>query len=183
MRFGKIFTDAPRHDRPISFGAKEMCEICSACVTGCPSKAIPDGAPTAERYNRSNLQGVTKWSIDGERCFSYWTKINDCSICVRVCPFTRDYTSAKNRSGRLAGSPLRRLALWLDRRKGEALGVKLQRGGPHHQNELINPASQSSSNDRMLWLSSLFSDISIAQRAVHSRSRVAPNRRARGRPR
>ena len=43
--------------------------------------------------------------------------------------------------------------------RGEALGVKLQRGGPHHQNELINPASQSSSNDRMLWLSSLFSDL------------------------
>jgi hypothetical protein len=38
---------------------------------------------------------------------------------VRVCPFTRDYTSAKNRFWlRLAGSPLRRLALWLDRRKG-----------------------------------------------------------------
>ena len=46
VRFGKIFTDAPlAHDRPISFGVKEMCEICSACVTGCPSKAIPDGAP------------------------------------------------------------------------------------------------------------------------------------------
>ena len=121
VRFGKIFTDAPlAHDRPISFGVKEMCEICSACVTGCPSKAIPDGAPTAERHNRSNLQGVTKWSIDGERCFSYWTKINnDCSICVRVCPFTRDYTSARNRFWlRLAGSPLRRLALWLDRRQG-----------------------------------------------------------------
>ncbi|NDH75208.1 MAG: 4Fe-4S dicluster domain-containing protein [Actinobacteria bacterium] len=121
VRFGKIFTDAPlAHDRPISFGVREMCEICNACSKGCPSKAIPDGPPTTERHNRSNLVGVKKWTIDGERCFAYWTRINsDCSICVRVCPFTRDYTRRRNRAWlRLAGSRLRRLALWLDRREG-----------------------------------------------------------------
>ena len=97
-----------------------MCEICNACSKGCPSKAIPDGPPTTERHNRSNLVGVKKWTIDGERCFAYWTRINsDCSICVRVCPFTRDYTRRRNRAWlRLAGSRLRRLALWLDRREG-----------------------------------------------------------------
>ncbi len=121
VRFGKIFTDAPlAHDRPISFGVREMCEICNACSKGCPSKAIPDGPPTTDRHNRSNLIGVEKWTIDGEKCFAYWSRINsDCSVCVRVCPYTRDYTQRRNRAWlRLADSPLRRLALWLHRREG-----------------------------------------------------------------
>lgn len=121
VRFGKIFTDLPlAHDRPISFGVKEMCGICNACSKGCPSKAIPDGPPTDQLHNRSNLVGVTKWSIDGEKCFNYWTRVNsDCSVCVRVCPYTRDYTKPLNRAWlRLSNSPLRRAALWFDRRQG-----------------------------------------------------------------
>lgn len=120
VRFGKIFTDLPlAHDRPISFGVREMCELCDACVKGCPSKAIPDGPPTATRHNRSNLAGVTKWTVDGEKCFGYWSKINsDCSVCVRVCPYTRDFTSGRNRAWlRLSRSRLRKLALWIDRRQ------------------------------------------------------------------
>ena len=119
VRFRKIFTDAPlAHDRPISFGVTEMCNICNACSTGCPSKAIPDGPPSLHRHNRSNIRGIMKWSVDGEKCFSYWGKINsDCSVCVRVCPFTRDYTQRRHRIWlRLAGSRLRRFALWLDQR-------------------------------------------------------------------
>lgn len=119
VRFGKIFTNLPlAHDRPISFGVTEMCEICDACSAGCPSKAIPLGPPTTERHNRSNLAGVRKWTIDGEKCFGYWSKINsDCSVCIRVCPYTRDFRQLKHRLWqRLADSPLRRLALELDRR-------------------------------------------------------------------
>jgi epoxyqueuosine reductase len=121
VRFGKIFTDLPlAHDRPIRFGVQEMCDICNACSKGCPSKAIPDGEPTTDRHNKSNLIGVKKWTIDGEKCFNYWSKINsDCSVCVRVCPYTRDYTLRRNRAWqRLAASRLRRLALWIDRRQG-----------------------------------------------------------------
>ncbi|NDI02500.1 MAG: hypothetical protein EBY57_12065, partial [Actinobacteria bacterium] len=43
--------------------------------------------------------------------------------------------------------------------KGEVLGVKLQRGGPHHQNERDDAKSRSSSDDRMPGLSSLFSEL------------------------
>lgn len=121
VRFGKIFTDLPlAHDRPIRFGVQEMCDICNACSKGCPSKAIPDAAASNDRHNKSNLIGVKKWTIDGEKCFNYWSKINsDCAVCVRVCPYTRDYTLRRNRAWqRLAGSPLRRLALWIDRRQG-----------------------------------------------------------------
>ncbi|MGI9608378.1 MAG: reductive dehalogenase, partial [Acidimicrobiales bacterium] len=50
----------------------------------------------------------------------YWSKINsDCSVCVRVCPYTRDYTKRTNRAWlRLSNSPLRKLALWIDRKQG-----------------------------------------------------------------
>ncbi|MEZ5256808.1 MAG: reductive dehalogenase domain-containing protein [Ilumatobacteraceae bacterium] len=122
LRIGKIFTDMPlAHDAPRRFGVKEFCEQCDRCASACPSKAIPAGGPVPVALNRSGLTGVRKWSVDGEACFGYWSKINsDCAICVRVCPFTRDYSKARNRWWRrLAGSRLRRLALfWHDRERG-----------------------------------------------------------------
>ena len=46
----------------------------------------------------SNIVGVRKWSVDGERCFNYWAKVNtDCSVCIRVCPYNRDYSDPANR--------------------------------------------------------------------------------------
>jgi epoxyqueuosine reductase len=121
VRFGKIFTDLPlTHDRPIRFGVEQTCALCRRCTEACPASAIPGGAPSAELHNQSNLTGVTKWSVDGEKCFGYWSKINsDCSVCIRVCPYTRDYTMRRHRLwARLAGSPFRRVALWLHDRAG-----------------------------------------------------------------
>ncbi len=99
LRLGKIFTDLPlARDHPTSFGVERFCEGCRRCTEACPAKAIPDGAPSDERYNRSNLVGVRKWSVDGEKCFNYWAKVNtDCSVCIRVCPYNRDYRDPANR--------------------------------------------------------------------------------------
>jgi len=107
-------------DNPIRFGVEEMCNICRACSTACPSSAIVDSDPSDELHNVSNIQGITKWTTDGEACFEYWAKINsDCSVCVRVCPYTRDYDSVGDRLwARLAGSRFRRLALRWDERSG-----------------------------------------------------------------
>lgn len=119
VRFGKIFTDMPlANDRPIRFGVKEMCDLCRRCSDSCPASAIPEGEPSEDRHNQSNIAGVKKWSVDGEKCFGYWCKINsDCSVCIRVCPYTRDYTLRRNRWwARLAGTRLRGLALWLNER-------------------------------------------------------------------
>ncbi|MEZ5340053.1 MAG: reductive dehalogenase domain-containing protein [Acidimicrobiales bacterium] len=119
VRFGKIFTDFPlAHDQPVRFGVEEMCNLCRACTDACPSQAIPVGPPTDQRHNVSNIAGVTKWTIDGEACFGYWAKINsDCSVCIRVCPYTRDRSSLESKLwGKVAASRLRRLALWWDRR-------------------------------------------------------------------
>ena len=121
VRLGKVFTDMPlAHDVPISFGVKEFCEGCRRCTDSCPVKAIPGGNPSTERHNESNIRGVDKWSVDGEKCFGYWTAQNtDCSICVRVCPYNKDYTKWRFRVGRwLAGTALRKFMLWLDVKLG-----------------------------------------------------------------
>ena len=114
LRIGKIFTDMPvAHDAPISFGVKEFCEQCDRCADKCPASAIPTGSPDWVPVNLSSIRGVKKWSVDGEKCFGYWSKINsDCAVCVRVCPYTRDYSKLRNRLWRrLAGTRLRGLAM------------------------------------------------------------------------
>ncbi len=118
VRIGKVFTDMPlAHDRPVRFGVKEVCDICRACTDGCPAKAIAGGEPSTLVHNRSNIQGIRKWTTDAEKCFRFWANQNtDCSICVRVCPYNRDFSEWWSRAWRwLAGTGLRRLALWLDR--------------------------------------------------------------------
>ncbi len=114
FRIGKIFTDMPlATDAPQAFGVKEFCEQCDRCADKCPAKAIPHGEPNWQPVNISSIKGVKKWSVDGEKCFSYWSKINsDCAICVRVCPYTRDYSKRRNRLWRrLAGTRFRGLAM------------------------------------------------------------------------
>ena len=117
LRLGKIFTDMPlAHSEPVSFGVKAFCEICDRCAKACPPKALPFDEPSEKIHNRSNMAGVRKWNTDAEKCFKFWVAQNsDCSICIRVCPYNRDYRHWYNRLWRrLAGGPLRRLALWLD---------------------------------------------------------------------
>lgn len=121
VRFGKIFTNMPlQADTPMRFGVEEMCNICQACSTACPSQAITHDEPSAELHNISNIAGITKWTTDAEACFGYWAKINsDCSVCIRVCPYTRDYDSFRDRLwARLAGGRFRKLALKWDQRSG-----------------------------------------------------------------
>jgi reductive dehalogenase len=133
VRFGKIFTDLPlAHDRPERFGVREFCEVCRACTDACPAKAIPGGAPSTEVHNISNIRGVRKWTVDGEKCFKFWANQNsDCSICVRVCPYNRDYRKLPNRLWRkLAGTRLRGLMNWLDKRSGRGERMKPSRWWP-----------------------------------------------------
>ncbi len=127
IRVGKIFTNLPlSHDRPIDFGVRSFCDTCTRCADACPSQAIPLGPPTRKQHNKSNLLDVNKWSVNGESCFGYWAKINsDCAICVRVCPFNRDYSKPINRWWRrLAGSNQRSLALRLHDRLGTGERLK-----------------------------------------------------------
>ena len=126
LRFSKIYTTIPlAHDAPKKHGVAEVCNICTRCADACPVKALPFGEPKAGG-NQSSIKGVVKWTSDAEKCFSYWTKLaSDCAICMRVCPFNRDYSKAANRWWlRLALSPLRKFALWLDDKSKRAKRLK-----------------------------------------------------------
>ena len=117
LRIGKVFTDLPlAHDRPVRFGVEEFCDVCRRCSDACPPSAIAAGEPSAEVHNRSNVRGLEKWTTDAEKCFAFWaTQMTDCSICIRVCPYNRDYPAWLDRIRfRLMGSGLRRFMLWLD---------------------------------------------------------------------
>ncbi|HXH60500.1 MAG TPA: reductive dehalogenase [Fimbriimonadaceae bacterium] len=118
VRIAKIFTDLPLvPDEPIHFGVREFCTICDRCAKACPPKAIPEGPPTFAAPTVSNLKGVKKWTVHPEKCFRFWANQGtDCSICIRVCPYNRDFSKWHNRMWRwLAGTSFRRLALkWHD---------------------------------------------------------------------
>lgn len=137
VRLGKIYTSLPlEHDKPIKFGVREFCKNCSLCVKGCPVNAIPDGLPSSKTYNISNISGVRKWSVDGEKCFSFWTAQNsDCSICIRVCPYNKDYSKWFHRVGlKLMNTWLRGFMLWLDVKLGHGKRKKSSHWwAKHHQ--------------------------------------------------
>jgi len=94
LRIGKIFTNMPLvYDHPHTFGVSKLCQVCRKCTTSCPPKAIPNGAPSYQVYNISNIRGVKKWTVDAEKCYSFWSKqLTECGICMRVCPFNKDLT-------------------------------------------------------------------------------------------
>jgi len=117
LRLGKIFTDMPLvADEPIQFGVREFCDVCQRCSSECPPKAILSAAPSRQAHSISNLKGVLKWTTIAEKCFKFWASQNsDCSICIRVCPYNRDFSKWYHRLWRrLAGTGLRRLMLQID---------------------------------------------------------------------
>ena len=117
LRLGKIFTDMPLViDQPKRFGVKEFCDVCQRCSSACPPKAIPAGEPSRTAYSISNLNGVKKWTTYAEKCFRFWAGQNsDCSICIRVCPYNRDFSKWYNRLWRrLAVTRLRKVMLRVD---------------------------------------------------------------------
>ena len=117
LRFSKIFTDMPLEaDKPKRPGVAKFCDICTKCVDACPVKALPSGPPKTGG-GLSSIKGVRKWTSDAEKCFSFWATLStDCAICMRVCPFNRDFSTWSQRIWlKLALSPARRVALWMDR--------------------------------------------------------------------
>ncbi len=117
VRIAKVFTDLPLNaDEPIDFGVTETCNTCRRCSVACPVKAIPFDEPAFINDNMSHIKGVRKWTIDAEKCFKFWANQGtDCSICIRVCPYNKDFSKAFNRVLRwMLSNRWRRLALWLD---------------------------------------------------------------------
>jgi reductive dehalogenase len=124
LRFSKIFTDMPlAQDAPRSRGVKAFCDICTKCADACPPKALPYGPPQVGGGTISAIKGVRKWTSDAEKCFGFWAKTStDCAICMRVCPFNRDFSGWSHRMWlKLALSRFRNVALWLDRGRGKRI--------------------------------------------------------------
>lgn len=83
VRIAVITTDLPlimtenKPDTTVS----HFCEICKKCAVNCPSKAISFD-------KRNNIDGVNRWQINAEACFTYWCVIGtDCGKCIKVCPY------------------------------------------------------------------------------------------------
>jgi len=91
VRISKIFTDMPLpQSPPAPSGIIEFCEVCEKCAKHCPSQSIPFGPRGWEPVNESNNPGVFKWYCDEQSCFEYWHEVaTGCSICFRVCSFTK----------------------------------------------------------------------------------------------
>ena len=124
LRFSKIFTNLPvAHDTPNPQGFRGFCDICTKCADACPVKALPYGTPKIGGENISAIKGVRKWTSNAEKCFSFWAKTTtDCAICMRVCPFNRDFSKWINKLWlKLALSQFRKIALWIDRGRGKRL--------------------------------------------------------------
>ncbi len=126
IRFSKIFTDLELDfDQPKSFGVRAYCDQCTVCAEACPPRALPFGPPSFGGPNRSTVKGIKKWSADCEKCFGFWAKMKiDCAICMRVCPYNRDFSKWPARlMRRLMGSPLRGLARVLNQKLGHGARV------------------------------------------------------------
>ena len=67
-----------------------FCEACEKCAVVCPSRSIPRG-------DRIEENGVLRWKINPETCFTYWCKVGtDCSRCMAVCPYSHPDTFMHN---------------------------------------------------------------------------------------
>ena len=64
---------------------EKYCDRCGRCVSRCPPKAILD---------EPIVQGERKTHIERDACFPYFVQYYACTICVRVCPFSRQSYSA-----------------------------------------------------------------------------------------
>jgi reductive dehalogenase len=84
IRLAAVTTSLPLiPDKPIDLGVQEFCARCLKCADTCPSQAIPGGGKVV-------FNGVEKWKLEEESCFSYWAKVGtDCNICMAICPYSR----------------------------------------------------------------------------------------------
>jgi len=88
VRLAIVTTDLelPDVSIPEPLHMEEFCNICKKCADNCPSGSISHGN---EPYSRN----FKHWSINQEKCFSYWKTIgSDCGLCICVCPYTKPDT-------------------------------------------------------------------------------------------
>ncbi len=87
LRLGCVTTDLPLiPDSPVDIGVQDFCSVCTKCAVCCPSNSIPVDDP-------QEVNGTLRWKVNAETCFDYWGKVGtDCSLCMRVCPWSHPRT-------------------------------------------------------------------------------------------
>lgn len=60
---------------------EEWCKTCRACERACPGNAILE--------NYSKEQNDHRHYIEIKKCFPHFIEENGCSICIKVCPFSK----------------------------------------------------------------------------------------------
>ena len=84
VRIAVVTTDIPlaTDDRTRDLTMLDFCRRCLKCADVCPSKAI-------SFKDRQEIDGVRRWQINSEACFTYWCTIGtDCAYCMRACPYS-----------------------------------------------------------------------------------------------
>lgn len=88
VRLATVTTDLELPDSPAGMPLymEEFCKICKKCADNCPSGSIT-------REKEPSSRNIRHWSIQQEKCFSYWKTIgSDCGLCISVCPYTKPDT-------------------------------------------------------------------------------------------
>ena len=85
VRLAAIFTsieNLPFNTQNDHQWVEEYCATCQVCIQKCPAQAI-----TTEPRRQNNGQ-ITY--VENERCFPYFSDYHGCSVCISVCPFSRN---------------------------------------------------------------------------------------------
>jgi reductive dehalogenase len=88
----------------------EFCRYCKKCATNCPANAIP-------HTDMKQIDGVNRWKINQDSCFSYWKKVGtDCGKCMAVCPYSHPDNSFHRMVKRLIRRNIlfRQIAVYMD---------------------------------------------------------------------
>lgn len=112
VRIAIITTNLPLVlDKPKDYRSLiDFCNICKKCAHICPSASISFD-------KRKNIDGVMRWNINSESCFTYWSKIGtDCGKCMAFCPYSHPDNFMHNliRRGIRNSMIFRRFALFMD---------------------------------------------------------------------
>ena len=112
VRIGVVSTNLPleTNDPLHDYSTIDACIKCKKCAETCPGQAISFS-------DREEIDGVLRWQINQEKCFSTWTKLGtDCGRCIAVCPYSHPDNGMHNliRAGIRNSVLFRNMALKLD---------------------------------------------------------------------
>ncbi len=112
VRIAVITTDLPlvADKRKLDASVIDFCRKCKKCADVCPPRAIPFS-------ERKEIDGVERWQINSENCFTYWCTIGtDCGRCIRTCPYSHPNNLLHNSVRWAVGNSavFRKIAVWMD---------------------------------------------------------------------